>query len=1482
MKALELFHPVIKKWFLEKLGKPTSVQESAWPVIARGSHVLISAPTGSGKTLTAFLWALHQLITGKFTTGNIRVLYVSPLKALNNDMKKNLLSPLAQLKNYFAAGELKFPEITVAVRSGDTPPEERRSLLRRPPGIFITTPESLNILLATRAGQQFFGGVCTVILDEIHALVGEKRGTHLITAVERLVLLGGEFQRIALSATVRPLEVVADFIGGYRMQKTSAAVLYKKREVEIVKAAQSKKYRLSVCYPAAARESAEPDTVWDIHAAEFRKRIAAGRSTLLFANSRKTAERVARLINTQEGEIVAYSHHGSLSREIRLAVEEKLKKGELKAIVATSSLELGIDIGELDQVILIQTPRTLSGAVQRIGRAGHGVGEASAGIFYPMSGRELVLAAVSAQGILGQEIEETRPVLCPLDILAQVVLSMTSVKIWNSDELYDFIRTCFAYHELTRTQYDLVLAMLAGRFADTPIRELKARLSLDKIDNTLQAKQGVPFLLYLSGGTIPDRGYYNLRLQASKAKIGELDEEFVWERNIGDTFALGVQAWRIQRITHNDVEVVPADKGKGMIPFWRAEPQNRDFYFSDKILAFLEKADAELDNPAFALSLEKEYCLEKEAAAELIRYLKQQKQVTGCALPHRRHLVMESYSDPFNTSDSKQVILHTLWGGRVNRPFALALAQAWEEEYHYPLEIFVDDDCLLINLPHQSSPELLFALVKPESLEALLRKRLESSGFFAALFRENAGRALLLPKASFNRRMPLWINRLRSQKLFKAVRRYQDFPLLVETWRQSLKDEFDLSALASLLNEVAGGEIAVSQVVTQAPSPFAGNIIWRQTNRYMYEDDTPAAGTGFSLSEGVFKEVISSTALRPRFSEELICLLERKIKRTEPGYVPLTARDLLDWITERLAIPEAEWQELRLSFERDASVSFEELSVELGQKLAWITFPQAGQELLVAVENLPRIRLGFGLDLAELKLCPLVENSGQAEKGLKESLASMDKAKTTETEREVSAAELVEQFLGYYGPFSPQRLKLFFGFSEQRLEELLNELLKTERFILDLLRAGSDTPELCLTENVERLLRLYRLKIRPQVEARPLNELALFLAACQGVALGGKIQTDLESVLERLFGFAAPAGAWEEYIFPARLQPYYQAWLDSIMQQSDLLWLGLKQKQLSFCFPEDCTLFRQGRTAQRLPLPDQKGRFSLLDIASHLGSNTEEAGKEVWRLVWQGALTNDTFEVIRRGILNNFSPQAISEQKSPGRSRGYLRWRATRPLKGNWYMVPQQEEGVRDPLFELEMQRQRVRQLLDRYGLIFKELIARELPELRWPQLFRTLRLMELSGEIFSGHFFEDIPGLQFTSAAGLRLLKQELPRDTVFWLNACDPASLCGIALEGLKGAFPRRLPTTYLVFHDTRLVLSMLRNGKALEIQVEPAHPQLSRYFSIFSDLLTREFNPLKAIKVESINGKTAMASGYKNSLLEFGFREEYKAIVYRKKYG
>jgi len=1587
---LGLFHPVIASWFRERVGTPTDVQVKAWPEIAAGRHVLITAPTGSGKTLTAFLWALDRLLTGVWEPGGVRVLYVSPLKALNNDIRRNLLTPLEDLQHAFAGhyarranrtGEpVVAPEIRVATRSGDTTPAERRRMLRQPPEILVTTPESLNILLTSKGGRSILGRIESVILDEIHAVAGSKRGTHLITAVDRLVRLGGEFQRIGLSATVRPMERVARFLGGWEVvPQGEAEPRYRPRPVALVHGGDEKRYDLKVVFPLEEERSEDgrlatpaeklsekaseelpadvlpdvlPENFWENLTAAFRERIRANRSTLLFANSRRLTEKITRFLNEGETAELAYSHHGSLSREIRQVVEERLKDGRLAAIVATSSLELGIDIGALDEVLLIQTPPTLAAAVQRIGRAGHQVGEVSRARLYPTYGRDFLDAAVMARSVLDGEIEEVHPVAGALDVLAQVLLSMTVAETWDVEDLYRFLRSTWPYRDLTRRQYELVLEMLAGRYADTRLRELKPRIRLDRVDGTVRARPGTDRLLYMSGGTIPDRGYYHLRLEGSSARIGELDEEFVWERSVGDTFTLGAQAWRIRQITHNDVFVTPARKGASLAPFWRAEARDRSHYLSSKVAELLERAEAFLSaEKADALEkvLTTEHAMEPQAAEQTVSLLVRQRSVTGAALPGRRHLVVERVEgrrsdrlDP-QTAGEREVILHNFWGGKVNRPFALALTAAWEERHGVPLPVIHDDDCLILHLPPgllRGPGELVaevLSLVPPHRVEELLRKRLEATGFFGARFREAAGRALLLPRAGFDRRVPLWLNRLRSKKLLGAVRRHDDFPLLLETWRTCLRDEFELEPLRELLTRLDAGEIRVTEVTTDRPSPFAASLVWKQTNRLMYEDDTPEGAAGPGLSRDLLQELVFSSRLRPRLPGELIDRFQRKLHRTWPEYAPRTPGDLLEWVQERLLIPLTEWRELLAAAERDATNEGEPLDLDallepLAGKVVKATLP-GGSEAVAAVDRLPRIFEGLGLDPESVALTALRgDGEDAAARGaLTDLLERGTRPEFEESEeREVDGhdpdddplPDLLGEWLRFYGPVRRELPAETFGLSEDRLRDALETLIEEERIVLDDFRrrdGEEETPsdehlEICDAENLEILLRLLRAESRPSFEARPITHLPLFLATHQGLAREEALDLqDLREVLERLFGYPAPAAAWEEYLLPARLSPYYTSWLDTLMQESELVWLGTGPERLTFAFASDLELFAQegedgeegdGETGDgegsgvREELdalfPSARGKLSFDDLLEHTGLDAADLTEDLWRQAWAGRVTNSTFLAVRRGILSRFRPPAPPRRRAPAgallsRSRRWAtdRWRSAQVLSGDWYRLDGANGAgaARDELDALdreELNKDRVRQLLHRYGVLFRELLGRELPALRWGPLFRTLRLMELSGEVVAGHFFEGIPGLQFCSPSALRRLRVGLIQDRVFWINAIDPASPCGLGLEALKGEVPPRLPSTHLVFHGSRRVVTSRRNGSELEIAVEPKDPDLPLYLEFLKVLLGRDFNPWHGIEIEAINGEDAAKSPYAPVFAKhFQATRDHRTIRLRRRY-
>lgn len=1521
-EALHHFHPLVREWFSSRYGKPTDPQERAWPLIASGRNVLITAPTGTGKTYAAFLFALNELIEGRWPGGTTRVLYVSPLKALNTDVRQNLLAPLSELAAFFREKGKELPQIAVATRSGDTPQSERRRMARRPPEILITTPESLNLILASPRSREMLAGLKTVILDEVHAIVGTKRGTHLITAVERLVPVAGELQRIALSATVKPLEDTAAFVGGYAARQSGEEWIYEKRAVEIVRSAVRKEALLAVRSVGPEEEPREGsrhdgETVWERMSRSLSEIIAERRSTLVFVNSRQLAERLAHLLNAGQGELIAYAHHGSLSRELRSVVEKRLKEGDLRAIVATSSLELGIDIGELDEVLLVDTPPSISQTVQRLGRAGHGVGEVARGVLFASNGPNLVRGVVAAKLAEAQNIEEVHPIVCPLDVLAQVIVSMVGVEPWKLSDLYAMLRTSYPFHTLSRRQFDLVIEMLEGRYADSRVRELKARVSIDRQTDVVRGREGVLYLLYSGGGTIPDRGYFGLHVQGSDAKVGELDEEFVWERKVGDTFSLGTQRWKITGIDHQRVRVVPWSGPLNAAPFWRAEGLNRDFHFSEEVALALERWEGRIGKPGFVEELMRSYRIDEEGASRLEGFLRRQAEASGRGLPHRHRILVEHTAAQ---GGLRQIIIHTIWGGKVNHPFSLALSallrRTWGEH-----DIVADNDCIAITLAHEEAPRdgaelgssggfaaayggalhdaegpdvagVLRELAEAD-LEELLRQELEGSGFFGARFRENAGRALLLPRPRGRQRVPLWVTRLRAKKLLDRVRRYPDFPIVAETWRSCIRDEMDLAALEMLLLEIRTGAISIEECHTLAPSPFAAGSMWLATGGYMYADDTPggALSGGTSLSGELLSDMVFSRELRIAFDPDLIRRFQEKLQRSARGYTPRSVGELSDWLKERLVVPLEEWEGLLSGMSRDWGLDPARVREEVAPR---VRESSAGGGLFIPVDYAERV----------------------------------ERALAGETE---ALEKTLPQWLQFYGPLPVSFVKRLFGAGERTLEELLDSLEEERTIVRDFLIEGLGEIALCDAENLERLLLFRRREETPPFVARPLAELPLFLARWQG--LGGQEGSpdELAGRLEGLFGYPAQAELWESEILPARLAGYRRHWLDSLLAESELEWFGCGKRRISFRLASDAELYvaaagtgadgaadpaepgfaAAAAAATAVPaapgsapagaagklsalFADPHARYSFWDLHARSGLPTDHFAELLWQEVWRGGLLCDSFEVVRRGAQSGFKvdPAAVRALPLAARAReaaaggglgarkggrpsrrDFDRWKSTRPLMGTWYLPPERPE--RDLLDEGESAKERVRLLLERYGILFRELLVRELPSFRWPSLFRSMRLMELAGELLSGQFFEGIPGLQFISHAAFSLLAAGLAGETLFWVNALDPASLCGVDLP-TKRELPSRLPSNRVVYRGTEVAVVSRQGGRELEIRVSPDHPALSSCLAFLPSLLARDADPPKAMKVESINGKPVRTSPYRHALIALGFQEDFKAYT------
>jgi len=1539
--CLESFHPLVREWFLSRYGRPTAVQEAAWPEIAAGRHVLALAPTGSGKTLTAFLEAISRIASGALSADRVSVLYVSPLKALGEDVRRNLERPLEELSRLFASRGEAWPELRAATRTGDTSQADRRRMLKRPPSILVTTPESLALMLDSPPTRAMLSDVRLLVLDEIHVLAGDKRGALLACSVGRLALLAGEFQRIALSATARPVDALAAFVGGRRLVRgPDGKAAYERREVLVVSPPAEKAIELRVEWPepspddgggigpAATAGGTNLDTSSGANAPRYAalipvlaRKASETRGLLVFTDSRRRAERMAFLLNEAGGEGSAWAHHGSLSKEARRVVEERFKAGELGCVVATASLELGIDVGSVEEVALAGSPGTVASALQRVGRSGHGVGEVSRGTLYPFHGMDLVLAAAVARGVRERAVEETRPLSCPLDVLAQALLELAlegesasasgpaSAGPVTIDALYDIVRSFPPFEALTRGLFDSTLGMLAGRYSGTRVRELEPRVFIDAATGTVSAAPGARGLLASSGGTIPDRGLYSMRIAGSAGasgkpgtRIGELDEEFVFERRVGEVFSLGAQAWKIVEIGSEAVTVVPAAPDLDIVPFWKGDALFRSPEVSVRALALLDRLD-EMGDEEGAAFLEAEYGFGSEAALVCSRFVAAQKAAGSGrpSLPRSDRVVLEVNEDASAKARTVRLVLHTLRGLAVNAPLAMALAAAIEDETGLPAWEVSDDDRVLVSVPRDEGFDVitaftraLSALASEGELERRARARLEASGFFGSQFRQNAGRALLLPRGMPGRRVPLWMTRLRAKKLFDAVRSLPDFPVTVETWRSCLGDLLDLEGARALARGVAEARIALAVFPSRAPSPFAREALWREIGGFMYAEDSVAGKATSSVSDRVVAEALRSARLRPRLDPELVEDFSARLKRLVPGWGPEDLLSLAEWVKERVFIPAAEFEAL---------------------------VAQAGSALAEGVAADP----GFGGRIVRTRL------EGAAE----EIVVHAERAAALAAE----PGEQLAEWLRREGPVSPARISALLGIPSAELDGLLDELSEEGTVVVDAFLAGSDEVAAIDAQNLEILLRRSRAAARKTVEARPSSDLARMVAALHGLgarapaegvprsAEDGAASPDargraLDRALERLAGYPVPAGLWETELLPARVDGYAAACLDAAMGRSasrtgsGWQWFGAGKACLSFCRPEDLELFLESGKARSRIVPAGASSLDFWalrtvarngavardgagapggEAARNEGRSAEDASsfaRELWAEAWKGLVASEHFDSVREGIANDFGadlPSGSVEEEAPFGSRRRVpralreRWRGGPPVAGRWFRLdldegPGGDASAEQDALDLDaLDAARVRALAARYGLVCRDLLERESPALRWGRLFPAIRRLELAGELYAGRFFEGLEGPQFIDPAAFALF-MELDSASAgpFWINALDPVASALYAAVPREGLLPARTATARICVSGGRVVAVSTRSYRELSVVAGADPADLDAVFSLFRAARSRAVRPEGRVIVDSVNGEPASRSPFAAALRASGLESDRGRMV------
>ncbi|MGQ0645951.1 MAG: DEAD/DEAH box helicase [Gemmatimonadaceae bacterium] len=1528
--ALASFHPIVRQWFSDTLGPASAPQRAGWPSIASGRDTLILAPTGTGKTLAAFLWELDSLIRQgqeQPLANAIHLLYVSPLKALSNDIQRNLEHPLAQLKARFEqAGEV-FPEIRVAVRTGDTSAAARARMLRKTPHVLITTPESLHILLTSLRARTMFSGLRAVIVDEIHAVAGTKRGVHLALTLERLTRISGEApQRIGLSATQKPLEEIARFLGGcFAPAPDDASPRF--RPVEIVDCGLVKRMETSVVSPVD--DLAHVDgTIWTSVAPLVLERIHTARTTLVFVNNRAQAEKMAARINALAGSEMALPYHGSLSRERRLLLEEHLKAGELRALITTSSLELGIDVGSVDLVVQLQSPKRVNAALQRVGRAGHTLAAVSRGVFVPTFRDDALEQLAIVRAMHSGDVEPTRVVQNALDVLAQLIVAIVASETpeWTAKDLFDFVRRAYPYHALSRAAFDETLAMLAGKYPSDIASELDARLHWDRVSDTLTPSRSARLVATTSGGTIPDRGLYAVQLP-DKTRLGELDEEFVHESRVGDVFQLGSSTWRFRSIEHDRVVVVPAPGAPARMPFWKGEYMARSRHLSASIGALRRSLDAATTADDMQ-TLQARYTADEPTVRSLADYVRSQRNVTG-VVPDERHLVLEHFRDEVG---SVRLVLHAPFGGRLNAPWGMALARRLRDRLGVEVQVQTTDDALMLRLPNLVAvPTDAVVQLHAADAERLVMEEIGASSLFGARFRMNAARALLLPRGNPRRRMPLWLQRLKAADLLLAVKDFPSFPILVETYRDVLQDAFDMEGLREVLDRIAAGTLGVRVVQLEAPSPFAQSLQFGFVMDWMYADDTPRAEARaalLSLDRVLLDELMGGQGA----DATTLAVVEEVLARRRGTAAGRQARDA---------------DELALLVDRAGDVTGEELQARVTPPDEWrggfpvdrllatgrlvaVDLPTAvGHERrFFLVDAYPRYAAAFGTErlgtvFAGAELAPRPAAAVIPD-------ALRDAVLTGEAARR----EVLSRFLALAGPVSVDEVRVRYDFPSTWIQQRLEEWERTGALVRGTF-GGAGGTRWSSRRVLEQARRRELAQARKQIAAVSLSDFARFLQRWQHLAPETQRSgaEGAATVLSQLYGLARPAEAWERHYLPGRLSPYEPGSLGALAASGHLVWAAEPAQERGPA-PESgyaaapigrVRFFERGTGRLWLtpPVPDEQlseparkvlyvlrsqGASFTSDLAAATATGMQRLRDALRELVAAGLVTNDTMEALRdvlrwrpafpttrsdepdptRWLPADFTPSPTRPVVQRGINvRRLARWqRPDRPgapqWGGRWSLVHTAGTigvGDDDPA---ELAEQVARQWLARYGVVSRDWWRREHPTVHWREIYHALKRLEFRGEVRRGYFVSGLAGAQFARPEAVELLRTPVASSgeggaaPVAFVSS-DPANVYSLPLAGDAEADPIARPRgtgALLVTVDGGIVLSAEGRGSRLRVR-EGADAEVVRQavLALLERLTTRDQRGRRGrdIVVESINGEAAMTSAHAPALHEAGFRTQ-----------
>lgn len=1554
---LERFTPATQDWFRGAFSAPTPAQAGAWDAISAGRHALVVAPTGSGKTLSAFLWAIDRVFRERTDAGDAapakgaartRILYISPLKALGVDVERNLRSPLVGIGQSARRLGMAAPAVSVGVRSGDTTSSDRRKLVSDPPDILITTPESLYLMLTSRAGETL-RDVHTVIIDEVHAVAATKRGAHLAVSLERLDALrrsGREdtapAQRIGLSATVRPIDEVARFLGG-------------SEPVEIVAPKASKTFDLSVVVPMDDMTNPPPPpgapatnddpaeytevtgSVWPHVEEAIVDRILENKSTIVFSNSRRLAERLTGRLNeiyserigvplpdssappaammAQAGStagaeaVLAKAHHGSVSKEQRALVEEELKSGILRCVVATSSLELGIDMGAVDLVIQVEAPPSAASGLQRVGRAGHQVGEISRAALFPKHRGDVLHTAIVTERMLAGKIEAIAVPRNPLDILAQQTVAACALAPISVEEWFETVRRSAPFQSLPRSAYEATLDLLAGRFPSDEFAELRPRLIWDRDAGTLTGRPGAQRIAVTSGGTIPDRGLFGVFVAGEGAgrRVGELDEEMVYESRVGDVFTLGTTSWRIAEITHDRVNVLPAYGQPGKVPFWHGDGIGRPYELGEALGKFSREVSAAAPEKAAQRLIEAG--LDEQARTNLLAHLSEQREATG-TLPTDRTLTVERGRDEVG---DWRVILHSPYGMKVHAPWALAINARIRERLGVEGSAVASDDGIIVRVPDADAepPGAELFVFDPDELEHVVTEEVGGSALFASRFRECAARALLMPRMNPNKRTPLWQQRQRSAQLLEVARRHPTFPVILETLREVLQDVYDLPSLRRLTNAIAERKVRLVETEPAQPSPYARDLLFGYVGAFMYEGDSPLAerrAAALSVDPALLGELLGTVELRELLDPDVLAQWEQEAQRLDPerrvrgleGVAdllrmlgPLDAEE----VAARLEDPSTESQ-------TDASadgVSSPQHAASGPERLGSGTAERHVARAQHHLDALITARRAIPVTIAGTARVAAIEDAGRLRDALGVALPTGIPVAFLEPLTD-PLGDLIARFARTHGPFTTDAVSIRFGIgaavARHTLQRLENAGRLTSGYFLPEAAGSGSEIEWCDTEVLRRLRMRSLAAIRGSVEPVSPEAYARFLPEWQHLGRPLEGLDGVVSVIEQFAGVPIPASAWESLILPSRVRDYTPALLDELTASGEVIWSGhgtlpgrdgwvsLHPADLApFTLPEpEDELAPDSLESQLLVALSAGGAYFAAQLREMTGAENEQSVLEaLWNLTWSSRVTNDTFAPIRSLLAGGSQAHRVT-RRAP-RTRTYrgmsLARTPARPtaVGGRWSLLPAAEtDAARRATVNAGL-------LLDRYGVVTRGAVQAEGAPGGFAQAYRVLAGFEEAGHCRRGYVIEKLGAAQFAASATVDRLRTfaalaDPPPRKAVTLAATDPANPYGAALawprrEGVSHR-PGRKAGGLVVLVDGSLVLYLERGGRT--VLAFDDEPELLR--AAASDLVkTSRARRLETLTVEKINGEAIYGTDFAMALQEAGFVATPRGFALRK---